>query len=107
MITQTPETRTELEIARDAETERVALQARAERAALRGRYYPIPRPGTSGADHLAYEVTELLPDAGYSSRSAAERGWISACRRAREHRAGLGYRLAGYPLCRVTATAPA
>jgi hypothetical protein len=55
------------------------------------RWYPVPIPGTSGADHLAHEVIELLPAYGYSSSCGALAGWQAACRRANERRASLGY----------------
>lgn len=65
------------------------------------RYIPIPIPGTSGADHLAYEVTEELPESGYSSRAAAETGWYRACNRANARRKKLGHTGVSRPSCTV------
>jgi hypothetical protein len=67
------------------------------------RYYPAAIPGTSGADHLVYEVEEQLPAAGYSSRAAAARGWTAACRRANAVRRRQGYAAVSRPSCRVEA----
>ncbi len=65
------------------------------------RYYPHPVPGTSGADHLSYEVIEQLPENGYATRAGAETGWYCACNRADAIREGHGYRSVSRPSCRV------
>ncbi len=66
------------------------------------RYHPVPRAGTSGADHLAYEVTEQLQVAGYASAHAAIIGWYRACRRADRRRAAQGYTPVSRPTCYLT-----
>lgn len=70
------------------------------------RYMPVAIPGTSGADHLNHEVKERLPEEGYASRGAAERGWYRACRRANDRRRSLGYRSVSRPMCRVVEVRP-
>ena len=66
------------------------------------RYIPSPIPGTSGADHLSYEITERLRPDGYASRSGAVRAWFRAVSRANERRRSLGYTPVSRPAVRVT-----
>lgn len=63
------------------------------------RYKVAIIAGTSGADHLAYEVLECMAT-DYASRHAAIRGYQRACKRANDRRARLGYRRVGRPLVR-------
>lgn len=65
------------------------------------RYMPSPIAGTSGADHLCYEITELLPAGGYATAAAAERGWYRACATANRTRRSQGYAAVSRPACRV------
>lgn len=67
------------------------------------RYYPVAVPGTSSADHLNYEITERIPENGYATKAAAEKGWYRASKRANARRRTLGYAIFSRPSCHVEA----
>lgn len=63
------------------------------------RYMPEPVAGTSGADHLSYEVMEQLQATGYATPAGAVQAWWRACRRANARRKAQGYTAVSRPSC--------
>lgn len=65
------------------------------------RYIPVMIEGTSGHDHLSYEVQERISAAGYASRGEGKKAWSQACRSADECRHAQGYARVSRPRCEI------